>query len=463
MFFQGSIGVDITSERVNIIYLRSLMNRSTIFASKSHEFGENLPIDKRIYSVAEWISSFIMEYKAEVAEVHIGIPGDLCITRTLSFPSAVKENISSTLFYEMDKYIPIPVDDIHYDYQIISEDKVNRTLTLLLMIVKKKDLSPYLELKHLVHRGVSSIGTRPGGLINYLGKINILADHSWYWVIHPVENERCELNGVENQSLKYSRIVHYKDLQEKTFYEELLQSGDFLGRPPTPVTLFVLDEMLFNHLNTCCDGWEEVNLTYLDLSADSLLPDPSYASTYGLALKGQETVPMEINFLPQAYRKKPSRMAFYTMIVLSVVLLISIAALGGGYVMRKNQMLNKIDSELATVANDVFTISQMKAEIDILEKRVLVLEKIAKGTIPVSVIMRDLSQRLPKSAWLKNLEISNNGVKLTGMAGKASDLISILEQSPYLKDAAFLSTLVKNNDNLDSFQIGVKLDASGYP
>lgn len=438
------------------------MGRCVIVASRSHSFDENFPMERRIHAVAEWISSFIMECKAETAEIHIGIPGELCITRTLSFPSAVKENLSSTLFYEMEKYIPIPVDDIHYDYQIISEDKTTRTLALLLMIVKKKDLAPYLELKHLVYRGVSSIGTRPGGLVNYLGKIDMLSNLPWYWVIHPVSHDACELNGVFNKLLKYSRMVPYKDLEEVNFPQELLQSQDVSDSPPFPVPLFVLDESLFDQISAVQHGAEEVKLTLLELTGEPHISSPSYASAYGLALQGQEKTPVVINFLPQAYRKRPSRMAFYTMIALSLLLVFSMAALGGAYVMRKNQMLKKIEGELSNITNDVNTINQMKSEIDVLEKKVFLLDKITRGDIPVSLILRDLSQRIPKTAWLKSLELSNNGVKLTGMAVKASDLISILEQSPFLKDAVFLTTLVRNKNNLESFQIGVKLDPSGY-
>lgn len=463
VFFQGSIGIDITSERIHLLYLKSLLNKSTLFASKSHDFDLSLPLDKRIHAAAEWISAFIMENKAEAAEVHVGIPGKLAIMRTLSFPAAVRENLSTTLLYEMEKYIPLPIDEIHYDHQIISEDKVNRTLTLLLMIVKKKDLEPYLELKHLIYKGISSIGTGSGGLTNFLGKFYNFPDRSWYWAARKSEHETFELNGISNRFLKLSRTIGYNDICGEGFDEELTQpAGESLGRISAPVDLFVLDEELFSHLSVQCDEWKEVAITSLDFSATPL-PDPAYAAAYGLALKGQEKVPMEINFLPRTYRKKPSRIAFYLMIALSVILFVSLSGLGVSYGVRKNQMLKKIDSELATISNDVVTISQIKADIGILEKKVLALDKIAKGNIPVSVIVRDLSQRIPKSAWLKDLEISDNSVRLTGVAGKASELISILEQSPYYKEAAFLSTLVKDKDGMDSFQIGAKLNPSGYP
>ena len=81
---------------------------------------------------------------------------------------AVKENLRGTLLYEMEKYVPLPVGDIYFDYQIIAEDKEANKLKILLVVVKKEFIDPYLDPENPLGAGISGIEINSTALANYL-------------------------------------------------------------------------------------------------------------------------------------------------------------------------------------------------------------------------------------------------------------------------------------------------------
>ncbi len=72
-------------------------------------------------------------------------------------------------------------------------------------------------------------------------------------------------------------------------------------------------------------------------------------------------------------------------------------------------------------------------------------------------ILKDLSERIPKSAWVRKLNFSDKGMQVEGHADSASELISLLEASPLFKDVAFLSPITKDRDGKERFRIGFQV------
>ena len=98
-----------------------------------------------------------------------------------------------------------------------------------------------------------------------------------------------------------------------------------------------------------------------------------------------------------------------------------------------------------------------RAACDRLEKRIDSLNALGAGP-SVLEVLRDLSERIPDSAWLKGFTFSDKGVRLEGEADSASELIPLLDSSPVLRDVVFLSTITKTREGKDRFRIGLKFN-----
>ena len=102
--------------------------------------------EDRLAAVQECVADFITRQRLTPEGVFFGLGGQLAICRRLEFPLAVKENLRETLGYEMEKYFPLPIEDVCFDYQIIGEDKTSKQLSLLLVMARKSNILDYCQL-----------------------------------------------------------------------------------------------------------------------------------------------------------------------------------------------------------------------------------------------------------------------------------------------------------------------------
>jgi len=68
------------------------------------------------------------------------------------------------------------------------------------------------------------------------------------------------------------------------------------------------------------------------------------------------------------------------------------------------------------------------------------------GRIQALPFMRDLTNLVPQDGWLQALSIDRQGVEITGQANAASQLIPLLEASPWLERVEFTSPVTKGQD-----------------
>ena len=64
----------------------------------------------------------------------------------------------------------------------------------------------------------------------------------------------------------------------------------------------------------------------------------------------------------------------------------------------------------------------------------------------------ELSELIPETAWLRELEIDDSGIQISGEAESAAPLLGRLNDSRYLAEAAF-STSLREGDSGQRFQI----------
>jgi len=165
----NSLGIDIKEDSVAILYLKSSFKGLNIAARSVYALEKDRALKDNLNIVRELITDFMQENHVNGSStIFIGIPGNLAIFKTIEFPTAVKENLRSTLRYEMEKYVPIPIDDILFDYQILSEDKTKKRIKILLAVGKKTAIMPYLDFSDTLKGGVSGIEPDSTGFANFI-------------------------------------------------------------------------------------------------------------------------------------------------------------------------------------------------------------------------------------------------------------------------------------------------------
>jgi Tfp pilus assembly protein PilN len=456
LYFQASVGIDIESDRVSLVYLKASLKGLCLAAHAIYPLEKEDPEEKTA-EIRKSVNEFLRKHRISSADIFVGIRRDLTILRYIELPLAVKENLRGTLQYEMEKYVPLPVSEIYFDCQIIAEDKEANKLTVLLIVVKKEFIDPYLDRDNRLGEGISGIEINSTALANYLSDKPNTPNADTYAIVC-LGSEHLELSLIKKRFLHYSRYVKIDKRGGSLqcfVLEELELLRKTLGQEQGRLEVVFCGPDADNVVELLKER-EDIGLHPLELSRTGI-PSDVLAPAYGLALKGIQKVPMDINLLPVGLRKKVSKVGYYTMFVLAGLFILSILAWGGSNILHQKRVSDKFDSEIKQLGIEVADINRTQARLKELENKIDAINALRQRHVPVLSVLRDLSKEIPEGTWLDRLAFTDKGGEIEGYAGSASALIPLLAASPLLKDVAFLSPITKRTDGKERFRIGFKV------
>ncbi|TFG91997.1 MAG: hypothetical protein E4H15_04660 [Syntrophobacterales bacterium] len=461
MLFQTGLGISIETGFFSVVYLKASFREIQLEAHAVYDLPADKTLEERLTVARTTILAFLEDNHIISTDIYLSIPRNLALLRYVEFPLTVKENLRETLGYEMEKYTPFSADDVYFDCQIISEDRETGAMKVLLVAAERDAIGPYMDLCEGLGVGVSGVEISSTALAGYFphGDTGERAESSA--VLYMV-GDRMEINLVRNNLLLYSRHVKVEEggsdlstvvRQELELFGESLGDGEI--KPPVTFCGPRVDDNFF----TCPGGENLFEIRQLDfpdgrVSARELIP------AYSCALKALQKVSMNINLLPAGLRKKPDKRGHYTMLFLGGLLVLFLLSWGGGVIVRERLDLKHLNAQIEQLSPEVARMGEIRARCDKLEGQVDYLNNLEGNYVPILNILRDISDIIPQSAWVDRFSVSGNDVKIEGYAESASELITLLEESPPFSGVAFLSTITKTKDGKERFRIGLKAQRS---
>ncbi len=416
---------------------------------------EGIADEEKVNAVSELIQGFLRENQISPASVFLGIPRNTAILKYLEFPITVKENLRESLGYEMDKYVPFNSEDVYFDFQVLSEDKAVGRLQLLLVVVKKQTLSPFLAIGRQLGVGISGVEISSTALASYFFRWGEKGNRTFKSFIYMREHG-LESGLVQDGMLRYSRVLsRSEDLMEAIPANLARMQREFGESNESLDTVFCgaeADVPLLEGLY----GMNGINIRLVDLSR-AQIPSTNLIAAYGLALKGIQKTSMNINLLPPALRKKPSKLKYYAMFGLVSLTILGALAWGGGAFFQHQWTLDRLEEEIEKLGSQLKKIERIKAEKMRIEDRINYLTTVRQGGLPVLDVLKELSERIPEDAWVNRFDFSEKGVQIHGEAASASELIPLLEASPMFGGVAFSSAITRVRDGKERFRIGLNL------
>lgn len=102
----------------------------------------------------------------------IAIPASKTFTRSMTLPKLKQEDLSAAVQLEAEQYIPMPIEDLYLDYNVVSE--TNKETEVLAVAVPRKIVDSYLVLTRLIGIEVVAIETT----ISAAGRLFVQAEQS---------------------------------------------------------------------------------------------------------------------------------------------------------------------------------------------------------------------------------------------------------------------------------------------
>jgi Tfp pilus assembly protein PilN len=460
MISKESVGVEISDNYLKIAYAKATPFDTEICAQAVHDLGGTGRLAEKIDAIIAMVKNFWRQHRIGDACIWIGLPAEMVFQRVISLPLAAKENIGKALEYELQKYMPLELEDIYVGHQILDEDRAERRLKILVSAVKKKDLAPLIEQRNHLGAGICGLESAVTAAINGLQWAGKSIFEKAYALAY-VAGSSLHLSYFEGDQLQFIRSL---DLHDDLTYQ---LSQIFQESEHTTTTNSESDSPA--HLKVHCHGPDatedmlqtlnklpNLDFSHLDLSESPLQEGNQTVST-GLALKSLQPVPLDINLFPRQFRKKPSLLGRYLTLALAVLMLITGMAWAGSSYIRPRIVTMRLDRELNELSDEIKALEQVQGKITSLQQRIDYLNKLRQKEIQLLDFLRELTETVPDTAWLLGLSVAGNKVEIQGNANYSTELISQLEASPLFANAEFISTITKARDGKEIFKIGFEI------
>jgi len=447
LILKNSVGISLTDKKITAILVTHSVRETVIEAQESWELGlsENKPM-----ILAEKINAFIADQAESVSEIYIGIPADKFIIKTVSFPSAVKDNLREALRYEMEKIVPVNPDELVYDYLIVSES--GGFINIEVFIFKKNDFTDYFAFADAVKGGASGVVLTSQAVHSLVG--NLIAGTK--------KDNGLLVLGREGEHIEYSLGLN------SGFYVGLLdKSAGF----PDNLKQAIIESMSGNNVDydvysyrygcqkdDCPDIFSDLTEIQEDLLKNKGLNENQDYGAYALAsildLSGNGI----LNFLPVPKRRKKDMKPFKIMILLSVALAVSIMFLIGAWYFKVGSETKSLEGDIEKLKLEAAAVEKLRAESDRIEEKVNGLALVFRGLPSTLDILREITSKLPPDSWIKQLNYRDGTIEIFGLSASSSSLIPLFESSEMFEEVKFLSPITKDKDGKDLFRIGMKLE-----
>jgi general secretion pathway protein L len=501
-YLQQSIGLDFREDMLRAVLLGKTVKKDVLidylikrYASIKDKTREGEVIDEMVADLKSFLAG-----RQRPPDVILGLPRDKVILREINLPILEKEELKELISYEIERHIPLPSQEIYYDYQVmgkISESKQR----IILGIIRKEDLDFYLTILERVGL-VPTMATPVTFALKDCPACMDLGDQSPSLMVDFGEKE-FELALVRGSKFLLSRSIPFKEgrldddfimdqkglpeekekmeedstsinIQTKILGDGLLHTvGQWLRATDPP-----LNEDLKRIVLTGVSTYDYPLLAdyFHDQSGiDVLIPNPFHnltekkipgrivsalAIATGLATKGLKEKFSDINLLPPEMRVRRTSHAFSFSVVLLVLLFLLLTAttytgLGenSSFYFPNSMKLEKVSNASNQLQDQVREVKALSQDIDKVSKEAEEIQNLMMGRVSKLEILKELSVLIPEDAWLDKISITNETIEINGYAESASFLIGTLEDSPLFENVIFPSTITKRGGQKERFRI----------
>lgn len=162
-----SFSIDIGEKRIRVIELSDNGKQIELKALGSAEANPHYystDTEKNIETQAGIINQLLATAKIKNKNAQVIIPDMYSFSQVLTLPKLNEKELQSAIRYQADQFIPLPIDEVSIDIEIISENPKSKELTVFIVA------SPIKIVKQ-IEKTIELAGLQPNGLENELSVI----------------------------------------------------------------------------------------------------------------------------------------------------------------------------------------------------------------------------------------------------------------------------------------------------
>ena len=410
---------------------------------------------ERRQAIAQAVLAFAGEQRVDTRRAYLCLPRTAAACNRVLLPAAARENLAQVLEYEIEHLVPLPRDQVYFDYSVrgLGEDR----LEILLMCIPREIVRVHLE-------ALEDAFVRPRGIVltstaiaDYLAfcrggtaaPIGLLIGSDQVVELALLKEGRL----VASQLVPACRVATPADLSRslaRQLADGFLAPEDVelyqwrLANGAAPQLPLVGD----GDLAALAAGRLEAPPEFFEACEPALLP------ALGAALDAVREGTVPVNLLPAEGRRGAEEGLSLATVVLVAVLGVLLLVWGGSALVKDELTRRHVRDELARVEPQVKEVKALQNEIEDLRHQIQTLSGEGKRA---TVLLAELSDVVPTDAYLSAVNLRAGRLTLDGMARSASDLIAALEKSKHFKNVSFTSPTTRSGDK-DRFSLVAEVE-----
>jgi len=381
--------------------------------------------------------------------VRMGLARSLVTVKVIELPRADTADLAQMLVFELERHVPFPSDEMRFDWsklpgtpegplRVLALACERRTVEWPLRLLAEPRRKPLAltaachDLRALLPRVVPARRAVWAHRHGYTAELVFLGrGHLRFSRCVPVEDGRGLVAEIE----RTRPLIPWRD------FDAVWISGDDTERFLSAPELAELGAPV-----------SEPPYTAAAAALVKALPNRERgAGLLALAVASGARRPV-LNLLPEAMRPWTFSTAHLALAATMAVTTVLGLALVFAQAYQKERYLDRIAQEIRRIEPEVKTVERTLADVAQKKRVLAALRTMQDGRIQALPFMRDLTNLVPQDAWLQALSMDRQGVEITGQANAASQLIPLLEASPWLERVEFTSPVTKGQDK-EQFRI----------
>ena len=372
--------------------------------------------------------------------VRVGLDRSLVTVKVIDLPRAGGGELAQMVAFELERHVPFPPEEMRFDWKELP-GKADEPLRVLVLACERRTVERPLRLLEEPRRKPLALTVACHDLRALLPRV--LPARRAVWAHR--HGGMTELVFLGRGHLRLSRSVPVHDGRELLAEVERTRSL-IPWRDHDALWISGDDAERFLSAPEMAELGDAVSEPPYSPAAEALvkaLPvEERGAGLLALAVAAGSQRPV-LNLLPEAARPWTFTRGQLTLAAtVAATALLGIALLFA-QAYQKERYLDRIGREIQRIDPEVKTVERMLADVTQKKRVLAALGTVQDGRIQALPVMRELINVLPQDAWLQALTMDRQGVEITGQANAASQLIPLLEASPWLERVEFTSPVTK--------------------
>jgi Tfp pilus assembly protein PilN len=458
--FLDGLGIYVGPEHVSLALVRKRLLRVALIQNRTYPLAPVSRPEERMKNLTAAVAAFRSETKGEPGAVHLCLARQELLLNRLILPMAARENLAQVLEYEIERVIPLPRDEIFYDYQVRESGQgENGRLAVLVVSVPRRVVRQYVDALEAAGLRPKSVVVAAAALGDYTAFCRgalaqpvalLVRDGSEGELAVFVERQLISshaFRGHEPSTAEINAMVR-RDLAEVFHVVEapvdLLVAASRNGNGVvSPIAEGTLD------LFALASGRLDAPPSFFDAAEPTLLP------AVGAALGAVREGVVDINLLPAEHRPGLQEGLFVPLLLVVAAVILALVY-GGSIIVRDEMTRRALAREAEELEPQVAAIKGQEADVRKFQTQITTLtENQDRRTVH---FLKELTDKIPTDAYLTTLRYRNNRVEMDGFATKSSELIQILENSPSFKNAQFTSPITQGQGGQERFSIVAEVE-----